>query len=152
LVTSLFFRRRFLLLQRFAVPAHIAELTAQGTDVFLRLLRASQPWGGHYELTPSLWATAHTTQFTQRSGWRYLVQGAGAGALQGGGTYVTLVDALGNVTIVIEAAGGQGLSAWSSANCNAYQGLGYSPALGAQNATFVLSSGGSSALPPSLWP
>jgi hypothetical protein len=24
------------------VPAHIAELTAQGTDVFLRLLRASQ--------------------------------------------------------------------------------------------------------------
>jgi len=117
------------------------------------LLRASQPWGGNYELTPSLWATAHTTQFTQRSGWRYLVQGAGAGALQGGGTYVTLVDALGNVTIVIEAAGGQGLSAWSGANCNAYQGLSYSPALGAQNATFVLSSGGGSALPPSfaLW-
>ena len=102
------------------------------------LLRAAQPWGGRFEVAPSLWSTAHVTQFTQRRGWRYLRQGRGSGALAGGGTFVSLVDALGNLTIIVEAAGAGGLSAWSSDNCNAVDGLNYVPAAAAQNATFLL--------------
>ena len=105
------------------------------------LLRATQPWGGHFELSPTLWATAHYTQFTQATGWRYLVQGRGSGMLAGGGTFVTLVDALGNVTLVIEAAGDAGLNDWSTQNCNAENGLNYRPAAGVQNATFALTAG-----------
>ena len=82
------------------------------------LLRATQPWGGHYELSPTVWATAHYTQFTEPTGWYYLTQGRGSGTLPGGGTFVTLVDSLGNVTIVIEAAG-EGLNPWSQQNCKA---------------------------------
>jgi len=112
------------------------------------LLRATQPWSGHFELTPTLWATAHYTQFTQPTGWRYLRQGQGSGALDSGGTYVSLVDTLGHVTIVIEAAGGEGsLSKWSSSNCNAPEGLNFAPASSPQNATFAL---GGAAAPPTL--
>jgi len=114
------------------------------------LLRATQPWGGHFDLTPTLWATAHYTQYTQPHGWHYLTQGLGSGKLDGGGTFVTIVDALGNVTIVIEAAGATGaLSAWSSANCNAVTGLNFLPAAAPQNATFVL-SGSDFAIPRTL--
>jgi galactosylceramidase len=103
------------------------------------LLRATGPWGGHYELSPTLWATAHYTQFTQPAGWRYLLQGRGSGTLAGGGTYVSLADAVGNFTMVIEAAGAEGsLSAWSSDNCNAADGLHFEPAPAPQNATFSL--------------
>jgi len=34
-------------------------------------MQADQPWSGHYEIWPALWAVAHTTQFTE-PGWRYL--------------------------------------------------------------------------------
>ena len=115
------------------------------------LLRAAQPWGGRFEVAPSLWATAHVTQFTQRRGWRYLRQGRGSGTLAGGGTFVSLVDALGNYTLVIEAAGAGGLGSWSSDNCNAVDGLNYAPAAAAQNATFVLSAVGSVPRVLELW-
>ena len=102
------------------------------------LMRATQPWSGHFVLSPSLWATAHYTQFTQLHGWRYIKQGQGSGALEGGGTYVTLVDALGNITMVIEAASDGGLKDWSSHNCNSGGlGLNYRPVADVQNATFV---------------
>ncbi|MFD7811961.1 galactosylceramidase [Streptomyces sp. NPDC059785] len=51
------------------------------------LLRANEPWNGHYELGPTLWTIAQTAQFT-RPGWRYV--DSASGYLDGGGTYVTL--------------------------------------------------------------
>ncbi|WP_328541913.1 galactosylceramidase [Streptomyces sp. NBC_00371] len=51
------------------------------------LLRANEPWSGHYELGPTLWTMAQTAQFT-RPGWRYV--DSASGYLDGGGTYVTL--------------------------------------------------------------
>ena len=53
------------------------------------LVEAWEPWSGHYRVPPTVWAAAHTTQFTS-PGWRVLL-GPGAGALPGGGTYVTYV-------------------------------------------------------------
>ena len=110
------------------------------------LLRASQPWSGHFELTPFLWSTAHFTQFSA-PGWRFVLKGHGSGALAGGGTFVSLVDGLGNLTIVVEAAGSDNLGGWASGNCNG--GLNYAPASGLQNASFVL-QGAASTLPRSL--
>jgi hypothetical protein len=56
------------------------------------LILATSPWSGHYDVSPSLWAVAHTNQFAQ-PGWQYL-DGA-SGYLQDGGgkvvgSYVTL--------------------------------------------------------------
>ncbi|HEY0449396.1 hypothetical protein [Actinophytocola sp.] len=53
------------------------------------LLRAAEPWSGHYEVTSPVWVTAHTTQFA-KPGWRYL-DGASR-LLPGGGSVVTLKD------------------------------------------------------------
>ena len=39
------------------------------------VLLANEPWSGHYVVGPSVWAVAHTTQFTQ-PGWRYLDTGS----------------------------------------------------------------------------
>lgn len=52
-----------------------------------------------------IWASAHTTQFTEVGSWSYLATGAlgGSGLLLGGGSYVTLKNfATGDFTIVIE--------------------------------------------------
>jgi O-glycosyl hydrolase len=56
------------------------------------LIKCNQPWSGHYVVTPSVWAMAHTAQFTQ-PGWRYIDGASGffnddpTGAH---GSYVTL--------------------------------------------------------------
>lgn len=51
------------------------------------LMRAEQPWSGHYQVTSPVWVTAHTTQFT-RPGWRYLDDASVR--LPRGGSVVTL--------------------------------------------------------------
>jgi O-glycosyl hydrolase len=40
------------------------------------MIKCNQPWSGHYVVTPSLWAMAHTAQFTQ-PGWRYIDAASG---------------------------------------------------------------------------
>ena len=66
------------------------------------LMHAAEPWSGHYDVDQALWATAHTTHHVAL-GWRYLAHGAGVGVLSGGGTYVSLTDGRGGLTIVVEA-------------------------------------------------
>jgi galactosylceramidase len=53
------------------------------------LMRANEPWSGHFEVQPAIWAAAHYTQFTE-PGWRYL--DAGCGLLREFGSYVTLLS------------------------------------------------------------
>ena len=67
------------------------------------LMKANTPWSGCYEVKPTLWAVAHTTQFTQ-PGWKYLDEACGL--LAGGGSYVSLRSpaADGNFSIIIETA------------------------------------------------
>eukprot|EP01097_Dermamoeba_algensis_P000793 TRINITY_DN1284_c0_g1_i3.p1 TRINITY_DN1284_c0_g1~~TRINITY_DN1284_c0_g1_i3.p1 ORF type:complete len:596 (-),score=140.78 TRINITY_DN1284_c0_g1_i3:106-1893(-) len=68
------------------------------------LMWAYSPWSGHYEVTGTIWGSAHTTQFT-KPGWIYLAHGSGSGHLPKGGSYVTLVPAnnkYGDFSLVIE--------------------------------------------------
>ncbi|WP_460516373.1 discoidin domain-containing protein [Flindersiella endophytica] len=51
------------------------------------LLTAERPWSGFYEIGPSVWVDAHTTQFTD-PGWRYLDDASGY--TTGGASYVSL--------------------------------------------------------------
>jgi len=75
---------------------------------------AFEPWSGHYEINPTVWTTAHTTQFV-KPGWHYLLSGPGGGSGElpsGGGTYVTMreVSPSGsafNWTLVIETLTGE---------------------------------------------
>ena len=56
------------------------------------MIKCNQPWSGHYVVTPSLWAMAHTAQFTE-PGWRYIDGASGffaEDATGGHGSYVTL--------------------------------------------------------------
>jgi hypothetical protein len=78
------------------VTSYYDNLPAPGSGLML----ANTPWSGHYEVNPTIWVTAHTTQFTQ-PGWRYL-NGA-CGFLQGKGSYVTLKSPSGkDYSVVIE--------------------------------------------------
>ena len=93
---------------------------------------ANRPWDNTYNVTDTIWATAHTTQFTER-GWYYL-GGDGSALLpdavasegKTGGSFVTLVSpgclktegadaadapAECEMTIVIETAGASGPTA-----------------------------------------
>lgn len=54
------------------------------------LMEADQPWSGHYDVGPSLWSFAHTSQFVQ-VGWQYLDNSCGFFDDQPDhGSYVTL--------------------------------------------------------------
>lgn len=97
------------------------------------MISATQPWSGSYVISPTVWASAHSTQFT-RPGMHYLLQGRGSGPLQGGGTYVTFHDSE-HLTIVIETAGGA-VGGFCDGNCNGHCQLG--PATATQQATFEL--------------
>jgi len=55
------------------------------------LLTAKEPWSGHYDHFGPVWATAHTTQFTQ-VGWDLIEVGSGSGQLPAGGFYATYAD------------------------------------------------------------
>lgn len=66
------------------------------------LMTAVEPWSGHYNVTGTMWISAHTTQFT-KPGYHYLPHGSGAGHLMSGGSYVTFIDPdTKDFTIVIE--------------------------------------------------
>ncbi|TSD63836.1 hypothetical protein FFF34_014805 [Inquilinus sp. KBS0705] len=54
------------------------------------LMKANQPWSGHFDVQPAIWATAHLTQFAE-PGWHYL-EGQGNGYLSGKGSYAALTS------------------------------------------------------------
>lgn len=63
------------------------------------VMRANEPWSGHYEVQPATWAVAHTTQFAE-PGWRYVDS---ACVLINGGSVVALESPRGeDCSIVIE--------------------------------------------------
>ena len=79
------------------------------------LMNAMQPWNGAYgsinadgswTAGPMIWATAHTTQFSESGSWSYLLtspSNGGSGKLELGGSYVTLKNfAMGDFSIVVE--------------------------------------------------
>jgi O-glycosyl hydrolase len=56
------------------------------------LIKCNQPWSGHYVVTASVWAMAHTAQFTE-PGWRYIDGASGffnQDATGAHGSFVTL--------------------------------------------------------------
>ena len=67
------------------------------------MLTAVEPWSGAYHVNPQVWTTAHFTQFT-KIGDRHLPHGAGAARLARGGSFVSLVDGKGGLTIVLQKA------------------------------------------------
>ncbi|MDR3627100.1 MAG: T9SS type A sorting domain-containing protein [Ignavibacteriaceae bacterium] len=89
-------------------------------DWGMGLLQADQPWSGYYHLGRSIWAVAHTTQFT-KPGWQYIDSACGyLGNSRTNGSYVTLksnnasdfsvivetIDALNSQAAVFKIAGG----------------------------------------------
>eukprot|EP00729_Bicosta_minor_P014382 gene14382-25916_t len=53
------------------------------------LMYAWQPWSGYYIVPPTVWASAHTTQFVE-PGWKMLH--TGSGNLAAGGSYVSYLS------------------------------------------------------------
>jgi galactosylceramidase len=67
------------------------------------LFQADQPWSGHYQLMPAVWAVAHFTQFT-RPGWKYIDGGCNYFDKPSGGNYSTLYDsATGDFSTIVYA-------------------------------------------------
>lgn len=72
---------------------------------------ASEPWSGHYHVSPIVWIMAHWGQWVQ-PGWHYL-RGNGSGFLGAGGSYVTLVPptplitSLSDFTMIVETLDGK---------------------------------------------
>ena len=65
------------------------------------LIRADQPWSGHYYVSPSVWALAHTSAFNL-PGYMRLMDGSGVGVLAGSGSFVTRMNPTdGSFSIVI---------------------------------------------------
>jgi galactosylceramidase len=79
------------------------------------MLRAVEPWSGHYEIGQVLWTAAHWGQFT-KAGWFFLQHGMGVGLLDNGGSYVALTDPAGQqLTIIVETMKHDGSQcAWSN--------------------------------------
>jgi O-glycosyl hydrolase len=69
------------------------------------LIKCNEPWSGHYVVTASVWAMAHTAQFTQ-PGWRYIDSASGffeQDATGAHGSYVTLKSPEGrDYSVIIE--------------------------------------------------
>ncbi|PYT79535.1 MAG: galactosylceramidase [Acidobacteria bacterium] len=65
------------------VTSYYDNLAAPGSGLML----ANTPWSGHFEISPMVWVTAHTTQFAA-PGWQYI--DSSCAPLAGGGSYVTL--------------------------------------------------------------
>jgi hypothetical protein len=64
------------------------------------LMYANTPWSGYYNVQGAIWATAHTTQFTQ-PGWQYL--DSASGLLPEQGSFVSLKSANGkDWSVVVE--------------------------------------------------
>lgn len=55
------------------------------------LMQADQPWSGHYEVSPAIWAAAHFTQFIE-PGWQYLDGACAYFDQPDGGNYTALVN------------------------------------------------------------
>lgn len=67
------------------------------------LMYANTPWSGYYQVQGTIWATAHTTQFT-KPGWHYL--DSSSKMLSGKGSYVALRSSDSNEwTVVLETIG-----------------------------------------------
>jgi hypothetical protein len=62
-------------------------------------MKANEPWSGHFEIQPAVWAIAHTTQFT-RPGWQYLDDACTT--LDGGSVAALRSPDKKEVTLVIE--------------------------------------------------
>ena len=101
------------------------------------MVSATQPWSGHFEASPTIWATAHTTQFTTAGKSRYIQQGKGSGALRDGGTYVSFTDGGHELSIVVETSGAA-VGPFCGNNCNGH--CQYKAATRPQSATFVVSN------------
>ncbi len=56
-------------------------------------MKANEPWSGYYKVWPTIWATAHTTQFATPHKWQYLDKACGLfDASTYKGSVVTLKD------------------------------------------------------------
>ena len=77
------------------VTSYYDSLPLPGSGV----MRANEPWSGHYEVQPAVWAVAQTTQFAE-PGWHYLDS---ASVMIDGGSVVALESPRGkDFSLVIE--------------------------------------------------